>query len=112
MAVTIIIQAIVQVVVNAMIAMIISQLLTVAATALFGDKVGRIVGTIATVVVMAYAGSATGTGNFNFDINTLTTAPNLLMLTQVTLDAYSQYVVSQANKTMVEMKSTIKKPPP
>lgn len=101
--VTIIVQAIVQAIVNAMIAMIISQLLTIAATALFGDKVGRIVGAIATVVVMAYAGSATGTGNFNFDINTLTTAPNLLMLTQVTLDAYSQYVVSQANKTMVEM---------
>lgn len=99
--VMIIIQAFINAVINMMIAMILAELFTIAATALFGDKVGRIVGSVAAVVAMAYVGSATGTSNF--DINTLTTAPNLLMLTQVTLDAYSQYIVSQANKTMVEM---------
>lgn len=105
----IVINAIITAIVNMLIAMIISRILTAAATAVFGEKVGRIVGSVATVVVMIYGGSIASSGSsFTTSAAAMASAPNLLMLTQVTANAYSQYISACTAQTLGDMQSFTK----
>lgn len=66
---------------NALAAMILSQLIMMGATALFGDKVGAIVGTIASIVAVSYGTSMANGMSGAETMNNMMSAQNMLRFT-------------------------------
>ena len=66
---------------NALVSMVIVSIINVAATAVFGDKLGAIIGTIASFFVMSAAANFGQTGSFSINWSQFMRADNLLRLT-------------------------------
>lgn len=87
--------------------MIVSQVLGYTARKIFGDKVGAIIGAIATVVVMVVGGEMAGGGSFTAGLSQLTSPANLLKLTASLTNGISDYlgdetqdVINQTNQLL------------
>ena len=79
-------------VVNAIAGMIVSQLITKASVAIFGEKFGAIIGTIASFVAFQYGTQYASTGNFDVDWSALMRSENLIRLTSTVSSAYTQWL--------------------
>jgi hypothetical protein len=86
--------------------MLLMKLIGVAAKALFGDKVGAIVGAIATVVVMVVGANMEAGGNWTTALSSLTEPQNLIALTSAVgngIAEYTQYEVKDVIKQTQDM---------
>ena len=77
---------------NALAAMLLMQIITMGATALFGEKVGAIVGVVASVVAISVGTAYMGGQGIAAGFSNLTTAESLLKLTIAAGDGYSKYM--------------------
>jgi hypothetical protein len=87
---------------NALAAMLLTQILTKASSALFGDKIGLIIGTLASLIAIqvgsAYMSGTSLSGSFG----NLMKAENLLKLTVAAGDGYAGYMKAGAQETMLK----------
>lgn len=88
--------------VNALAAMIIMKLIGVISVAVFGDKIGAIVGAIASVIALVVGGEYVSTGSFAGAYSALTSPLTLLSLTNATLQGVGQYENVSAQETIAE----------
>lgn len=72
-------------------AMVLSKILGLLANVIFGDKVGAIVGAIATVVVMVVGGNLVNGGDWTTAVSSLTEPKNLIQLTTAVGKGVAQY---------------------
>lgn len=77
---------------NAIAGMVLSSLVQMGAKAIFGDKLGAVLGTVLTMVSMSYANAYAQTGTFNVDWGKMFRAENLMKLTGAVSGAYSAWV--------------------
>lgn len=77
---------------NAIAAMIITAIITKGATVVFGEKLGAIIGFIASVIAINGLANLANGGTFVVNFGSLTKADTLLRLTNVASSAYSAYV--------------------
>lgn len=76
---------------NALAAMLLSKLIMVASTAIFGEKVGLIIGTIASIIALNVGTSMANGGSMATGFSNLTRADNLIQLSMAG-DAYAKYM--------------------
>ena len=88
---------------NALAAMIIAKMVTTASVALFGEKIGGIIGAIATFVVLQAGTSFMNGGKLGLDWGSMMRAENLMKLTKVGVNAYAEW----ANADIVEMQKAL-----
>jgi hypothetical protein len=81
-------------------AMIVSKILGYVSKKLFGDKVGAIIGAIATVVVMVVGGTMAGGGTWAEGMSQLTSPSTLLQLTSAVANGVSQYVGAETRDVL------------
>lgn len=77
---------------NAIASMVLTTLVQMGAKAIFGDKLGAILGTILSMVSMTYANAYAQTGSFSVDWGKMFRAENLMKLTNAVSGAYSAWV--------------------
>jgi hypothetical protein len=77
--------------------MVLMQIIGRVAKALFGDRIGAIVSTIATVVVMVVGAYEMGGGNWTTALNSLTSPSGILQLTSAITNGASQYLEAQSS---------------
>lgn len=77
---------------NAVAAIVITQIIQKGATALFGDKVGSIVGAIASVVAITVGSAYLDGSSISAGFTSLTRADNLLKLTNAVGEGYAGYM--------------------
>jgi hypothetical protein len=76
---------------------ILMKVLSLVATKIFGDKVGAIVGAIATVVIMVVGMNLIGGGSWTTALSSLTSPSNLLKLTAAVGNGIAEYTQASAN---------------
>ena len=81
---------------NALAAMMLSKLIMVASTAIFGEKVGLIIGTIASIIALNVGTSMANGGSMATGFSNLTRADNLIKLSMAAGDAYAKYMQASA----------------
>lgn len=77
---------------NALVAVLVTTIISTTATELFGEKIGVLIASIASLVAMTYTSAFAQTGSFNVDWGQLFSADNLLKLTNSVGDAYSKFL--------------------
>ena len=93
--------------VNALAAMIITHLITKAATALFGEKIGAIVGAIASVVVISAGTSYMSGQGVAAGFSNLATAENLMKLSVAAGNGMSEYLGAKTADTLKETEQAL-----
>lgn len=88
---------------NAVAAMVVSSLIQKASVSLFGDKLGAIIGTIASFAAMQYGLQYQAHGNFDVDWGSLMKADNLIKLTNSVGSAYTQWLNADLQSIQAEM---------
>lgn len=83
---------IVAIAVNFIAGMIVQAILTKAATAVFGEKFGAIIGALATVFAMSGLNSLANGGGFTANFSSMFSAQGLLSLTQAVGNAYASVI--------------------
>lgn len=81
---------------NALAAMLLSKLIMVASTAIFGEKIGLIIGTIASIIALNVGTSMANGGSMATGFSNMTRADNLMQLSMAAGDAYSKYMQMSA----------------
>lgn len=84
---------------NAIAAVMLTTLIQVGATAVFGEKLGAIIGAVATMFAFAYIGNFHTTGSWNFNWSEMLRVDNLLKLT----DSVSGGIQNWAQAEMGEL---------
>jgi len=92
---------------NAIAAVIVAQMITAGTTALFGEKWGAIIGTIASLVVINMGTSAATGKGWTINYNQLTRAENLLKLTASIGKGIAAEIQQKAIKTFEETEALI-----
>ncbi|MFP3556413.1 hypothetical protein SB861_37720 [Paraburkholderia sp. SIMBA_049] len=90
-------------------AMIVSKILGYAAKKLFGEKIGAIIGAIATVVVMVVGGTMAGGGTWAEGLSQLTAPQNLLQLTAAVAQGVNQYVATETKDVLQQTNELLEK---
>lgn len=72
--------------------MLLSKLIMVASTAIFGEKIGLIIGTIASIIALNVGTSMANGGSMATGFSNLTRADNLIKLSMAAGDAYAKYM--------------------
>lgn len=85
---------------NAIAAMLLSQIIMMASTAIFGEKVGAIVGAIASVVAVSVGTSMANGGGIAAGFSNLSSAENLMRLTVAAGQGISGYMNAETQDTM------------
>jgi len=83
---------------NAIAAMIVTRVITSASVKLFGEKVGGVVGAIASFVVLNVGTNFMTEGTLGMNWGSMTRAENLLKLTSVSAKAYQNWVQADINE--------------
>ena len=81
---------------NALAAMMLSKLIMVASTAIFGEKVGLIIGTIASIIALNVGTSMANGGSMATGFSNMSRADNLIKLSMAAGDAYTKYMQMSA----------------
>lgn len=84
---------------NALAAIILAELLQRGATALFGDKLGSIIGAIATVVAVTVGSAYMGGANISAGFSSLMKPDNLMQLSNAVGKGYSGYMQASIAET-------------
>lgn len=92
---------------NALAAMLLMKLIGVAATALFGEKYGAIVGAVASVIAVAVGTSYANGGSISAGFSSLTRAENIIRLTEAAGNGYAQYMQAAVNETIKETQDVL-----
>lgn len=92
---------------NAVAAIIITQIIQIGATELFGDKVGSIVGAIASVVAITVGSAYMDGSSISAGFSSLTKADNLLRLTNAVGDGYAGYMQGAISETQAETQALL-----
>ena len=79
---------------NALAAMILTKLIGYASTKVFGDKIGAIVGAIASVVAVSIGTGMANGATMAESFNGLMSAPNLIQLSNAAGNGYAQYMLA------------------
>lgn len=88
---------------NALAAVVVVTLISSGSTALFGEKVGGVIATIATFVVMSYGSFNTTTNTFSVDWSQMMRAENILKLADAVSDGISRFMAAE----VVEMQEDL-----
>ena len=80
---------------NALAAMLLSMLIMKTSTALFGDKIGAIVGTIASIAAVAYGTSLSSGQGFAASYGDMMSAQNIMKLSIAAGDGYTGYLKAE-----------------
>jgi len=97
--------AIVGAIANQIAAVVISSLIKWASTEIFGDKLGAIIGTIATFFAFKFATNYMNTGNFDIDWSELFSAKNLLSITSSVTESYTAWLNADTAAIGVELEN-------
>jgi hypothetical protein len=89
-------------IVKAIVAIIITKILTKLAIKAFGEEVGAIVAVIASMYVMQLSYNGFSMQGMAVSFSNMLAAPNLLMLTSSSLDAYSKYMQASTNEIQAQ----------
>lgn len=92
--------AVVGAVANALVAMILVKLVSIGAVAVFGDKLGTIIGTIASLVALQVGTALSNGTSLSASIAQLAKADNILKLTMAAGNGYSDYIRAGAMETI------------
>lgn len=93
---------------NAIAAMVVMQVITAGATSLFGDKLGSVIGTIASMVAIAYGSGQFSTGQTMSSMyGDMMKADNLLKLTSAVGGAVSNYIQAAAKGVAAETQQVL-----
>lgn len=87
---------------NALAGMIIANIVSAASVKLFGEKIGGIIGAIATFLVMNFAAAASS-GAGSFDFSTIFRAENIMKLMDVAGDAYASFAQATVKDIIQEI---------
>jgi hypothetical protein len=87
---------------NAVAAMVLTAILQKGATALFGDKLGAIIGTIASIVALQVGTGLMNGTSFSSSFGSLMRVDNILKLTLAAGDGIAGYLQGQAAETMAK----------
>ena len=87
--------------------MILSQIIMMASTALFGEKVGAIVGTIASVAAVSVGSSMASGGGIAGGFTSLSSAEGLMRLTVAAGKGIAGYLSGEANETLAATQKLI-----
>lgn len=87
---------------NALAAMLLARILTAASTALFGERIGMIVGTIATIAATAYASGAQSGQGFAASFGDMASASNIMKLTVAAGEGYTGYLSDKTAKIVAD----------
>jgi hypothetical protein len=87
---------------NALAAMLLSMLIMKASTALFGDKVGAIVGTIASIAAVSYGSGVSSGQGFSASYGDMMSAQNIMKLSVAAGDGYTGYLKADAQETVTK----------
>jgi hypothetical protein len=88
---------------NAIAAMLLTKIIMMGATALFGEKVGAIVGAVASIVAIAYgSGQISASSGMAANFSSLATAENILKLTMSAGKGYAEYIQSGIQETLTK----------
>ena len=93
--------------VNAIAGMIISSLVMKASIAVFGEKLGLIIGTIISIVGMNGLSNLANGQGFTINFGNMMTAQNLTMLTSSIGNVYAQFVTMDAMETMQDAQKLV-----
>lgn len=85
--------------------MLVAAILTPIAKSIFGDKLGAIIGALATIALMAGAGNFANTGSFAINFGAMSTAQTLMTLTNAAVTAYSAYTGEVVKDTYGKIES-------
>jgi hypothetical protein len=97
LGVNIVLAAIIWVALSYLVAMVLTKITMAASTAMFGEKVGRIIGAIASFIAVAYAGSVVNTGSFTaFDWSSLLSAQSMLSMTSAIGNGIADLMLMEA----------------
>lgn len=88
---------------NAMAAAVITTLVSDAAIALFGDKLGAIIGAIASIVALGYTKAFMNTGSFNVDWGAAIRADKIGMLVNPTVSASKAWAMASIADTYEDL---------
>lgn len=92
---------------NAIAAMVLMKLIGVASNLIFGDKVGAIVGAIASVIAITYGTAAMNGGGAAFSMSNLASAQNILALTEAAGNGYAGYMSAGTKDLIAETQQTL-----
>jgi hypothetical protein len=93
---------------NALAAMVVTTLISKGAVAIFGEKLGAIIGTLVSFVAMQYSAQFAAEGNFNVNWGNIFKAENLLKLTDSVSDAYAGFLNADTMEVFAEMENAAK----
>lgn len=88
---------------NALAAMVVTTVISEGASGIFGEKIGAVIGTIATFAAMNYTSTLIDTGSFNIDWGRMFAADNILQLTSVAGNAYMKFLAADTMELYGEM---------
>ena len=94
--------AIVGGIVNALAAMVLVAIITEAATMLFGEKWGAIIGAIVSFIAIGSLTNFANTGSFGMDWGSMMRAENIMKLTDVGIKAYSAWVQGEIQELQAD----------
>lgn len=92
---------------NALAAMILTKLIGYASTKVFGDKIGAIVGAIASVVAVSIGTGMANGATMAESFNGLMSAPNLIQLSNAAGNGYAQYMQAAVKDTIAETQKVL-----
>lgn len=92
---------------NALAAMILVRVIGVAATSIFGEKYGAIVGAVASVIAIAVGTSYANGGSISAGFSTLTRADNIIRLTEAAGNGYAQYMQAAVQETVAKTQEVL-----
>lgn len=93
---------------NAVAAMLLTQILTMGATALFGDKVGTIIGAIASVVAVSVGSSMMSGQGVAVGFSNLSNAENILKLSVAAGNGLAAYVGAKTEEVLKQTQEVVK----
>lgn len=94
---------------NAIAAMIIVNLVTRASIEVFGDKIGAVVAAIASYVAISVTSSYMSSGQFGMDWGSMMRAENIMNLTNVGSNAYSNWMNAETSEIYDDMQDAREK---
>lgn len=92
---------------NAIAAMILTQIIMAGATALFGDKIGMIVGTVASIVAVSAGTSMANGGTITSGFQNLTSAENILKFTDAAGRGLATFMEADTNSILKQQQEVI-----
>lgn len=91
---------------NALAAMLLSMLIMKASTALFGEKVGAVIGTIASIAAVSYGSGISSGQGFSASYGDMMSAQNIMKLTVAAGDGYTGYLKAE-NQEIINKSITL-----